>query len=287
MESGLSPVRVLIFDSGVGSLSIGAAIRRQLPALDLVYAMDSAGFPYGAWEEAALSQHICAQVQALQLQYCADIIVVACNSASTTVLPALRQTIAVPIVGVVPAIKPAAQHSKTKTIGLLATKGTLSRAYTHKLISDFASDCHVIPVSHPLLAPAIESYLWSGENAPDIWQNCMASFVEDSQFGALDAMVLACTHFPLVQPFLAEGMIASARAKKVDLPEQPIQWIDSGEAIARRVDSLVAELSAAKKIATAKDVRGKNRLHVIGEFRSIDTLERLSKMHFDEVVFSR
>ena len=260
--------RVLIFDSGVGSLSIGAAIRRQMPALELVFAMDSAGFPYGDWQEAPLTGHICDQVRSLQSLYQADLIVVACNSASTTVLPALRETITVPVVGVVPAIKPAAALSQSKTIGLLATEGTLKRTYTAQLIADFASDCQIIPVSHPELAPAIEHYMWTGEENPSVWRESMSAFEKDDRFAELDTIILACTHFPLVQPLLAKQL------------SKTVNWIDSGEAIARRVENLLKKSGVRYNFSAEKVVPDPTFLLVLGEERSVGVLEGLAQMRF-------
>lgn len=150
--------RVLVFDSGVGSLSIGAEIHRLLPDLDLLYAMDRGGFPYGQWQEQPLAEHICRKILDVLIDHPCDMLVVACNSASTAVLPSLRSQVAIPVVGVVPAIKPAAQQSSSGVIGLLATPGTISRPYTAQLIADFASHCHVITAGDPGLASAVETF---------------------------------------------------------------------------------------------------------------------------------
>ena len=227
--------RVLIFDSGVGSLSIGAEIHRRLPGIDLLYVMDRDGFPYGSWQPEALVAHICDTLEKLLQQHAADLVVVACNSASTAVLPALRARISAPVVGVVPAIKPAAALSRSRVIGLLATPGTIARPYTRQLIDDFAADCTVIPLGSALLAPAAEAQFHSGVSADATCQQVMAELLARPRATEIDTIVLACTHFPLLQAQLAAQGAALA-------PE--VTWVDSGEAIARRVETLLGEIGA-------------------------------------------
>ena len=220
--------RILIFDSGVGSLSIGAEIHALLPELDLLYVMDRGGFPYGLWQEQALVAHICQKVHEVLQRHAVDLLVMACNSASTVVLPALREQLSLPVVGVVPAIKPAAQHSRSRVIGLLATPGTVARPYTAQLIADFAADCCVISVGSTELAPAVEALFWSGHDAPDTWQRVAEQFRCHPRAAEMDTVVLACTHFPLVRDRLAAWLPG-------------MTWIDSGQAIARRVQQLLLE----------------------------------------------
>lgn len=222
--------RVLIFDSGVGSLSVGAAIHEFIPQANLLYAMDHGGFPYGEWQEAALVTHICQAVTALLKKYPADIVVIACNSASTAVLPALRCLLNIPVIGVVPAIKPAALHSRNGVIGLLATPGTVNRAYTAQLIDDFASQCCVVSVGSRILAPAIESLFWNNTAIDEVLLQIKAALYAHPRAAEMDTVVLACTHFPLIQKPLAELMPA-------------LTWIDSGEAIARRVIHIIKEFN--------------------------------------------
>ena len=255
---------VMVFDSGVGSLSIGTAIRDQQPWVDLLFVMDTAGFPYGDWPEAALVDHICKAAGDLVKKHRPDLLVMACNSASTTVLPALRAELPCPVVGVVPAVKPAAVISQSKVIGLLATEGTLKRQYTAQLIADFAPDCRVIPVSHPQLAPIIEHFMWTGETPEQICQQVMDRFCDQPDGDRMDTMVLACTHFPLVQEQLAAAF------------PRALTWVDSGEAIARRVDTLLAEMRPGESSLK----RGENRLELLGERKSISTLQKLSGLRF-------
>lgn len=222
------PPRVLVFDSGVGSLSIGGEIHRLLPDIDILYVMDRGGFPYGEYPEQQLVPHICQAILGVLATEDVDIAVVACNSASTTVLPALRAQTDTPIVGVVPAVKPAAASTKSAVIGLLATPGTITRSYTHQLINDFAKHCEVIAIGSPKLAPAIENWYWRGELDQQVLADIADEFHQHPHGDKLDTMVLACTHFPLVRGELGNFF-------------GEIEWVDSGSAIAKRVAQLLLE----------------------------------------------
>lgn len=136
--------RVLVFDSGVGGLSVLAELRRQSGLRRFVYAADNGFFPYGEKDDAALTQRVDAVIRRLVQRFSPDILVVACNTASTVVLPHIRSHLQLPVVGVVPAIKPAATATKSKVIGLLATPATIHRGYTQQLVNQFAHDCRVI-----------------------------------------------------------------------------------------------------------------------------------------------
>lgn len=217
---------VLVFDSGVGALSIGGEIHSRLPSHNLIFALDSAGFPYGEWPEAALTAHICETVLKLESHYRPDLLVLACNSASTAVLPALRAALSIPVVGVVPAIKPAASQSRSKVVGLLATPGTIARAYTAQLIQDFAADCCVVAVGDASLAPAIEHWFWHGELSDEVCHRVARQFFQHPRAADMDTLVLACTHFPLL-------------ASRLGAYFPGVTLIDSGEAIGRRVAQLL------------------------------------------------
>lgn len=256
--------RVLVFDSGVGSLSIGAEIHRLLPDLDLLYAMDRGGFPYGQWQEQPLAEHICRKILDVLIDHPCDMVVVACNSASTAVLPSLRSQVAIPVVGVVPAIKPAAQQSSSGVIGLLATPGTISRPYTAQLIADFASHCHVITAGDPGLASAVETFFWRGENSPSAWRQAIMHLAEKPRFAEMDTVVLACTHFPLVQQQLA---------KELTLLGKEVSWIDSGQAIARRVAQLLNESGTTRELKQT----GSQEALLLGEPEDSDSLAAVLK----------
>lgn len=232
--------RVLVFDSGVGGLSVLREIQQRLPACEFIYASDNEAFPYGTKPEGELITRVDRVLQQLLHHYPVDIIVVACNTASTLTLPHIRSHFTQPIVGVVPAIKPAAARSRSKVIGLLATPATIARTYTHKLIHDHASDCSVISVGSSELVFMAEQKLRGHAVNLNELANILAPFttsatnVQDHTAVELpspqiDTLVLACTHFPLL----------SEEIKQLISPG--IDLIDSGEAIARRVEFLLGE----------------------------------------------
>jgi len=219
--------RVLVFDSGVGGLSIARAIK-ELNHVDIIYVSDNAAFPYGTKSETTLIDRTKSVLKEIQQQVEADIIVIACNTASTVTLPTLRESFNEPVIGVVPAIKPAALVSKSKVIGLLATPGTVSRDYTHDLIRSFASDCRIVPLGCSELVYFAEEKLKG--NDINI-QQLIALIHVFKKNKTIDTVVLACTHFPLLLDEL-----------KIALPDIT-HWIDSGDAIARRVAYWISELN--------------------------------------------
>ena len=219
--------RILVFDSGVGGLSIIGEIRKLLPYCPLIYASDNAAFPYGTKSEAVLVERVDAVLHRILQRYPADIVVIACNSASTLALPRIRSRFEQPVVGVVPAIKPAAALSQNRTIGLLATPGTVARQYTRDLIGEFAPACRVVTVGSSELVQLAEDHLRGLTVDSEAVRPIIAPLFDTGQGPAPDVIVLACTHFPL----LRDQLTAAAPA--------PAAWIDSGEAIARRVDQLL------------------------------------------------
>ena len=217
-----------IFDSGVGGLSVIPEIRKKIPDVIFVYCCDNHNLPYGPRPEDEVLGLVDHAIDRLLTKCRVDVLVVACNTISTVALPRLREKIAAPVIGVVPAIKPAAVQSKSKSIGLLATPGTISRSYTNTLIENFASHCRVVRVGSTRLVSMAEDKLRAIPLDPgDIWREIQALFDSENNEARLDTVVLGCTHFPL----LREEFIASAK--------WPVNWIDSGEAIARRVADVV------------------------------------------------
>ena len=213
----------LIFDSGVGAISIGRAIRRQIPGLTLHFGIDNGFYPYGTKSEGELRPRILQVACAMMASSGADILVVGCNTASTLALPELRDTLRQPVVGVVPAIKPAASQSRSGTIALIATEGTVNRDYTRQLIEDFATGADVINVPAPELVRLAEAKLRGESISASDLQAVIARIFEVPGGDKVDTAVLACTHFPLLRDELAAAA-----------PRQ-IEWLDSGDAIARRV----------------------------------------------------
>ena len=221
--------QVLVFDSGVGALSIIAEIKQQIPLCSITYASDNAYFPYGDKDEASLIERVDRVLKCLETKVRPDIIVVACNTASTVALPKIRDHFKIPTVGVVPAIRPAAQQSKTKVIGLLATPGTVARAYTRELIDKFASDCTVIGVGSSELVRQAERKLRGQAMDYAVFDQVLTKIFGAERGAEVDTVVLACTHFPLLKDELV-----AASPRRVD-------WIDSGAAIARRVSYWIDE----------------------------------------------
>ena len=266
---------ILVFDSGVGGLSIVSHIHTVIPAAQLTYVADNALFPYGILDDQVLIDRVIEILTAVTRQHQPDIIVIACNSASTLVLPRLRDIFSIPIVGVVPAIKPAAQHSKTKVIGLLATPGTIKRDYTDELIADFAQGCEVIRCGSAELVNIVEAKLAGQPQPADAFKQVLAPFINHPRYLAMDTVVLACTHFPLVKTELA------AIAPHINF------WVDSGAAIARRIHSLLVtnlqiqrvDQQDAVALFTNVDLLNpslRQNLHALG-FKTISALELTPK----------
>lgn len=219
--------RLLVFDSGVGGLSVVAEIRRALPAADVTYVADDAGFPYGEWEDAALTDRVVGLIADLVPRHRPDAVVIACNTASTLVLPPLRARFDLPFVGTVPAIKPAAERTRTGVVAVLGTYGTIRRDYTRGLIDQFARACHVRLVGSGNLATYAER-LMRREAVDDaaILAEIAPAFIEDGG-RRTDMIVLACTHYPFLLPHFER------------LAPWPVEWIDPAPAIARRVIAVV------------------------------------------------
>ena len=217
--------RVLVFDSGVGGLSIAGCIHNQLPAVRLVYLADNAGFPYGNQPESVVIERSQALIAAAIDKYPCDVIVVACNTASTVVLPHLRAMTSTPVIGVVPAIKPAVALSVNRRIGVLATPATVRRPYLVDLIREFAGGCTVERLGHPDLVYWIER-LVTGVPVPE---ELLYGALQPFRDAGVDTVVLGCTHYPLIADLL-----------KAQLPEVKY-WVDSGDAIARRAAWLLEQ----------------------------------------------
>jgi glutamate racemase len=219
---------VLVFDSGLGGLTVLREIARLRPDFRLIYAADDAAFPYGRWDDAALAERVVGVVAGLVDRFDPALVVIACNTASTLALPALRARFSIPFVGTVPAIKPACERSLSKRVSVLATPGTVKRDYTQALIREFAAGCDVTLVGSDRLASLAEAAL-QGETVEDaaIAAEISPCFVEGER--RTDTVVLACTHYPLILDRLVKAA------------PWPVSWIDPAAAIARRASSLFVE----------------------------------------------
>lgn len=221
---------ILFFDSGVGGLSVVAPTRALLPTAPFVYAADSAGFPYGTRNEAEIAVRVPALLGRLVERYRPRLVVIACNTASTIALPAVRAALDLPVVGTVPAIRPAAAMSITRTIGVLGTQATVRQAYVDDLAARFAADCRVIRHGSADLVALAEAKLQGAAPEPERYRAVLAGLFAQPGGEAIDVIVNACTHFPLV-----EAELAAAAA-----PRQ-VGFVDGGPGIARRIAHLTAD----------------------------------------------
>ncbi|HHI89281.1 MAG TPA: glutamate racemase [Hellea balneolensis] len=218
--------KAVVFDSGVGGLSVVAHIRALLPDLHLDYVADDAFRPYGEKSAQALKGRLPGLLRTLELMLSPDMIVLACNTASTTALEEIRAEVRCPVIGVVPAIKPAARSSRSQTIAVLGTPGTVRRKYVQGLIDEFAPDCQIILHGSTALVALAEQKL-SGQRIDkrEIAAELAPLLAQDTH-NRLDTIVLACTHFPLLMDELQAGV------------NKKVNWIESGPAIARRVQDI-------------------------------------------------
>ncbi|KQP09891.1 glutamate racemase [Methylobacterium sp. Leaf99] len=238
--AGVNPApTILVFDSGLGGLTVLEQVRRARPDAAYVYAADDAAFPYGRLAEATLIDRVLAVMDRLVAVHRPDLVVIACNTASTLVLPALRQRFAIPFVGVVPPIKPAAEATRTRRISLLATPGTVARAYTHELIETYAGACDVTLVGAPNLAGFAEAEL-AGAPVDDarLAAEIAPCFIIGAEGRRTDVVCLACTHYPLLLPRFQA------------LAPWPVLWIDPAPAIARRVTQLLGTVQRSAQDAS-------------------------------------
>lgn len=229
---------VLVLDSGVGGLSICRSVLRLCPQLHIRYVADDAAFPYGTKDESFLIERLSGLIAQCYERFSFDLVVVACNTASTLVLPTLRGRFDIPFVGVVPAIKPAVQQSKSKAIGLLATPGTVSREYTDALVRDFADGCYVLKVGSNALVEQAEKLLYGEAVDPLVLQGAINPFINSAE--DVDTIVLGCTHFPFLQ-------------RNLELLLPNVAWVDSGDAIARRVKDLFERVVTAPQKPAVKE----------------------------------
>jgi glutamate racemase len=219
---------ILVFDSGIGGLTVLRELRVLMPERNFIYIADDAGFPYGNWPEPELRQRLLKLFAELLRQHQPEISVIACNTAFTLAGADLRT--AFPdhtFVGTVPAIKPAAERTRSGLVSVLATPGTVKRAYTRDLIQSFASQCSVRLVGSENLARMAEAYI-RGEGISDeaVLHEIGQCFYEEGG-KKTDIVVLACTHYPFVANVFRR------------LAPWPVDWIDPAEAIARQARRLV------------------------------------------------
>jgi glutamate racemase len=247
---------ILVFDSGLGGLTVLREIVRARHDAHYLYVADDAFFPYGHHTEEEVIGRVVPLIGELITEHRPDLVVIACNTASTLVMPHLRERYTVPFVGTVPAIKPACAASKTKRVSVLGTRGTVKREYTKGLIRDFAQGCEVTLVGSAELASLAETAL-SGNVVADeaILAELVPCFIgaDEDASQRTDTIVLACTHYPLLLERLNK------------LAPWPVEWIDPAPAIARRVTSLLPETDGEPEDADARMMFTSGRSHRLNQ----------------------
>ncbi len=222
---------LLFFDTGMGGLSVLEESQKLIPAGPIVYAADYAGMPYGMKTETELAARIPAILGRLVERYHPELVVIACNTASTIALEHVRSALDLPVVGTVPAIKPASQITKTGTIGLLGTKATIRQPYVDRLADEFAAFKKLIRFGAPDLVYAAEAKLKNEQPDMDVIRAAADGLISQDDGDQIDTIILACTHFPLVKDELQSVI------------NQPIQFIDGAQGIARRIAHLTEHVT--------------------------------------------
>ncbi|WP_246844948.1 glutamate racemase [Altererythrobacter sp. TH136] len=229
MHESIAPAApILLFDSGVGGLTVLAELRKVLPQAPIIYAADTAGLPYGAKSEAEIAARVAGLLGVLSERYRPRLAVIACNTASTIALGMVREVLQIPIVGTVPAIKPAAALTRTGTVGLLGTAATIRQRYVDQLEAEFAVGKHVVRFPAPGLVEAAEAKMRGDPVDPAIIHDAVHGLLAQPWGDQIDTVVLACTHFPLLADELARAF------------PRPVTFVDGAEGIARRTASLLA-----------------------------------------------
>jgi len=217
---------ILLFDSGVGGLTVLAELRKLLPDAPVIYAADNAGLPYGGKSEAEIAARVCGLLGRMAERFHPRLICIACNTASTIALAMVRDVLQIPIVGTVPAIKPAAAMTRTGVIGLLGTEATIRQGYVDRLEAEFAAGKRLLRFATPELVTAAEAKLRGIVVDPGVYVRAAAGLRSQQGGGEIDTVVLACTHFPLVQDELA-GAFGPG-----------VSFVDGAGGIARRIAHL-------------------------------------------------
>jgi glutamate racemase len=219
---------ILFFDSGVGGLSVLAPTLKLLPNAPIIYAADSAGFPYGTRSEMEIASRVPALLGRLVERFHPRLAVIACNTASTIALEHVRSALDLPVVGTVPAIKSAAEISKSRVIGVLGTAATVRQPYVDDLAARFASDCTIIRHGSPELVELAEAKLGGEDVNTEQVQATVKPMFDAPGGNQIDTVVLACTHFPLLGDELRAAFPG-------------VTYVDGGDGIARRIASLTRD----------------------------------------------
>ncbi|QGN56527.1 glutamate racemase [Novosphingobium sp. Gsoil 351] len=214
---------ILIFDSGVGGLTVLDAMRALLPDAPVIYAADNAGLPYGTKTEAQIAARVAGLLGRMTERFRPRLVCIACNTASTIALGMVREVLEVPIVGTVPAIKPAAALTRTGVIGLLGTEATIRQGYVDRLEAEFAHGKALLRHAAPELVAAAEARLRGEAVDPAVFARAAQGLRNQPGGAQIDTVVLACTHFPLLLPELIAAFGPGVR------------FVDGADGIARRI----------------------------------------------------
>jgi glutamate racemase len=225
---------LLIFDSGVGGLTVLDAMRALLPDAPVIYAADNAGLPYGTKSEAEIATRVAGLLGRMTERFRPRLVCIACNTASTIALGMVREVLEVPIVGTVPAIKPAAALTRTGVIGLLGTEATIRQGYVDRLEAEFAADKTLLRHAAPELVAAAEARLRGEPVDAAVFARAAQGLRDQAKGTAIDTVVLACTHFPLLAGDLAAAFGPGVR------------FVDGADGIARRIAFLTRGQSFAR-----------------------------------------
>lgn len=252
MADPTSPI--LLFDSGVGGLTVYDALREVLPDAPVIYAADLAGLPYGTKTEAQIAARVAGLLGRMAERFQPRLACIACNTASTIALGMVRDVLEIPIVGTVPAIKPAAALTRTGTIGLIGTGATIRQAYVDDLEAQFAGGKRLLRIAAPELVEAAEAKLRGHPVDPALIADVHARLAAMEGAADIDTLVLACTHFPL----LADELAAAFGTE--------VQQVDGAQGIARRI----AHLLEGQRFSAGS---APNRFIVTGPLAGADGLE--------------
>lgn len=221
--SAIAEAPLLFFDSGIGGMSVVNAVQAVLPKAPIVYAADYAGLPYGTKSEAEIAARVPALLGRLVERFQPRLVTIACNTACTIALSHVRAALDVPVVGTVPAIKPASEITKTGVIGLLGTAATIRQPYVDRLKAEFASGVTLLRHAAPELVYAAEAKMRGEEVDPTVYTTALAGLISQPGGAQMDVIILGCTHFPLVQKELAAEAVGG------------MQFVDGAAGIARRI----------------------------------------------------
>ena len=257
---------ILLFDSGVGGLTVLAELRKLMPKAPVIYAADMAGLPYGSKSEAEVAARVAGLLGRMAERYNPRLICIACNTASTIALGMVRDVLETPIVGTVPAIKPAAQMTKTGTIGLLGTEATVRQGYVDDLEREFAADKKLLRFGANGLVALGEKKLRGEKVSVDEVAKAASGLILQAGGENLDTVVLACTHFPLLQDELQEAF------------GKDVTFVDGSAGIARRIAHLLEGQSVGfwprSMAVTTGELDDFKRLSGVFEQHGIKTLKR-------------